>query len=621
MGAFHLDNPLAFQVLLFSLIGVTSMLASWCYAVRRAGRPGLGAGMLAFGFLLWGLYLIAFPFFQAAEQLSAVFLISTVLHLFIAISMIVLVLEEEAAVAQDASRVADEQELETQLIRTRALTTEKRFRHLFEQANEAIVVVSAMDFSIVELNEKARALFGVGELGADRVLLGRCLDVKLPEPPPVTGADWFDLLARLESVNVRRRDGHVTETVVDGSEIRLEDRPAYQFVFRDRTEKVRLEQQLRQAEKLSALGQMISGVAHELNNPLTAVKGYLELILARHELTDRTRADLEKVAVESERAAKLVTQFLHFARERKPRREMCDLNQIVRRVIELREFEFKVAMVAAKLDLEEGLPMTLLDSDQVQQVLLNLINNALHAMVETPPPHALTIRSRSGNEVLTLEIEDNGPGIPEDRAAHIFEPFYTTKEVGTGTGLGLSIAHGVMTDHDGEIEARNVKGGGALFVLRFPFREAGDRDETTRIIMRPEITDDTPPGAPAEILVLDDETAISGMMGEMIEMLGHRPILCNAARQALEIIREKEIDVILSDFRMPGMNGEDFYAEVREFDPDLAARIIFISGDVANEETQDFIRSTGNATIAKPFKIDGLREALNANFNKGAVDG
>lgn len=614
IGAFHLDRPLEFQIPLFSLIGITSILASWCYFHSRRDKPCLGTGMLAFGFLLWGLYLIAFPFFKAADQLSAVFLISVILHLFIAIGMIVLTLEEGRFRVQRASMAIAEQETQTRLIKTRAHSAERRFRHLFEQANDAIVVASAKDFSILELNEKARVLLGVGTLGADRVSLSSYLDIKVPEPPPATGVAWFGLVAGKGTITIKRRDGHSVRTQVDGSEIRFGDHAAFQVIFREQTKKSQLEQQLRQAEKLSALGQMISGIAHELNNPLTTIKGYLELILEGHELSDSTRRNLEKVAAESHRAARLVTQFLHFARERQAHRAVVDMNKTIRRVVEMREFEFRVAGVDLNLDLSGDLPRTLLDTDQAQQILLNLINNALHALVESPPPLKMAIRSRAEGEWIRVEIEDNGPGVSEEQAPRIFEPFFTTKEVGSGTGLGLSIAHSIMTDHGGRIDYRSAETGGAIFTLFFPVTTDDDTDDTddtkTDIIGRAPTAKKETANDPASILVLDDEKSIADMLGEMLEMLGHKPTLCNAAGQALELIQDNDYDLILSDFRMPNINGEQFYGEVLKMKPDLAKRIIFLSGDVVNEQTQAFLRSTGNPKLDKPFKLASVREAI-----------
>ena len=613
IGAFHLDRPLEFQIPLFSLIGLTSLLTSWCYFHSRRDKPYLGTSILAFGFLLWGLYLIAFPFFKAADQLSAVFLISVVLHLFIAIGMIILTLEEEKSGARRTTLAIAEQESKTRLIKTRAHSAEKRFRHLFEQANDAIVVASATDFSILELNEKARALLGIGLLGSDRIQLASFLSIDLPETPPDTGEAWFNLVTERESIQVQRRDGHVTQTLVDGSEIKFGDRSAYQVIFREQTEKSQLEQQLRQAEKLSALGQMISGIAHELNNPLTAIRGYLELILESHDLSDPTRANLKKVAAESNRAAKLVTQFLHFARERQAHRAVDDLNQIIRRVVDLREFEFRVAGVELTLELADNLPRTLLDPDQAQQILLNLINNSLHALLESPAPLKMAIRSRAESDWIHVEIEDNGPGVTEEQATRIFEPFFTTKEVGSGTGLGLSIAHSIMTDHGGRIEYRAAKSGGAIFSLLFPVTTDDDADETkTEIIIDASKAAGRPAVGPAAILVLDDEKAIADMLGEMLEALGHEPTLCNAASQALELLRENDYDLILSDFRMPNINGEQFYHEVVKQKPDNADRIIFLSGDVVNAETQAFLKSTGNVKLDKPFKLAAVREAIDA---------
>src|SRR5207244_10034446 len=190
------------------------------------------------------------------------------------------------------------------------------------------------------------------------------------QPLPQTGPEWFAVICRHRNLNLVRRDGGITPTEADGAPISFEGRPAYQFFLRELTERARLEQQLRQAEKLSALGQMISGVAHELNNPLAEIKGYMELILRRDELSKQTRADLEKVAHESNRAAKLVSNFLSFAREQTVQRKMINLNDLIRDVLEMRKFDLRVAGTEVALELDPNLPATSADPDQLQQVLV-----------------------------------------------------------------------------------------------------------------------------------------------------------------------------------------------------------------------------------------------------------
>jgi CheY-like chemotaxis protein len=377
---------------------------------------------------------------------------------------------------------------------------------------------------------------------------------------------------------------------------------------------------LRQAEKLSAIGQMISGVAHELNNPLAVVKGYLELVLTHHQLSPQTRSDLEKAAHESNRAAKLVLNFLTFAREQRSHREPVNLNDLARQLVELRHADFIAAKTEVSLDLDPKLPLVSADPDQVQQLMINLISNSMQAMANLPRPARVRIKTATNEGRVQLFVEDNGPGVPPHLVNKIFEPFFTTKEVGAGTGLGLSIAHSLMSEHKGRIHYQTSSLGGAGFVLEFPKAEVGgikknpDGSSTTTILPKPA---ENKPGAAGSILVLDDEKSIAEMLGEMLDLLGYTPTLCHAGAQALEWIDRQDFDLVISDFRMPLMNGRQFYEQAVKKKPALARRVIFLTGDVVNEETQAFLKSIGNPHMAKPFNLGSVKaivaEALQAN--------
>jgi len=612
ISAYHFDDALQAQVPVFSLMGLASIWSSVCFFRFRRARKYIGAGLLSGGFILWGFYLISHPFLQRAEHLvSAGFYILAVLQLFIAVSMIILVLEE---VRQ--RKLTVQEQIRTQISANTALqnkvqSTEDRYRKLFDQASEGIIITETEELRVLELNQTAKRFFGLAAPDGQSISLKSFIELPGSRPLPQSGPEWFAALSQRRQLQIVRRDGSKLAVEVSGAAIQFGGRPACQFFFREQTEQARLEQQLRQAEKLSALGQMISGVAHELNNPLAVIKGYLELILAKHELPPQTRADLEKVAHEGNRAAKLVSNFLSFARERPPQRVAVNLNALITEVAELRQFDLRVACTELQLQLDPGLPMVSADPDQVQQVLVNLLNNSLHALVEIPLPHRIRVRTETREKVLRLTIEDNGPGVPEELVSRIFEPFFTTKEVGTGTGLGLSIAHSIMADHHGRIYYRRTEGGDPAFVLEFP------RTATAVPAMAPALVENPAPleTAPvsvkgASVLVLDDEKSIAEMLVEMLGLLGHRAQLSHAGPHALELIARQDFDVILSDFRMPLMDGREFYEAVRRQKPELARRIIFLTGDVANVETQNFLQSTGNQHLAKPFQLSKVQAAV-----------
>jgi CheY-like chemotaxis protein len=207
-------------------------------------------------------------------------------------------------------------------------------------------------------------------------------------------------------------------------------------------------------------------------------------------------------------------------------------------------------------------------------------------------------------------VEDNGPGVPPHLVNRIFEPFFTTKEVGAGTGLGLSIAHTIMNEHKGRILYQTSSLGGAGFMLEFPVGAGGEKrvsDGKTSHFAKQVAAEAAHTG---NILVLDDEKSIAEMLGELLGLLGHTATPCHLAMHALELLEKKEFDLIISDFRMPGMNGRQFYEAVLQRSPEQARRIIFLTGDVVNEDTLDFLKSTGNPHIAKPFNLSSVRTTV-----------
>jgi len=613
-----ISDPLWEEVPLFSLIAAASLLTARSFFRYRRKRGYIGATLLTLGFLLWGCYMAGYPFLENSKDLVSVALfISAVIQLLVAVSMIVLVLEEVRHTHQLAVEQIHVHKQERDVLQTKFASTEERYRTLFDQAGEAIVITDTEALRILELNRAAGRLLGVTREEAARHSLGTFCQMKTAGAPRRrTGDEWFRSICQRPLSLIRKSGGRV-QVEIEGAKVDFDGRAAFQFFVRELTERAQLEQQLRQAEKLSALGQMISGVAHELNNPLAVVKGYLDLILAHHDLPLQTRTDLEKVARESNRAAKLVRNFLSFAREQPAHREPVNFNKLIQSVAELRQFDFTVAGVELQIEADPDLPPTFADPDQIQQVFMNLINNAVQAMADMPGRARLKIRTQHKNGLIQIHVEDNGPGVPPDLVTKIFEPFFTTKEVGTGTGLGLSMAHSIMTEHGGRIFYQPSPLGGAGFVLEFPVVTASAPATSTEEPLLQPATTETSEQAPSRILVLDDERSIAEMLGEMLDILGHAPVICCSAAQALELIEEQTFDLIISDFRMPGLNGRQFYELATRKHPALARRIIFLTGDVVNEETLAFLRSTGNPHLGKPFNLAKVQqviaEVLNAN--------
>jgi PAS domain S-box-containing protein len=611
VGVYDLGQPFAARASLFALIGLAGIGTGVAFGRHRCRRGYIGASMLSLGFFLWGAYFVAYPYGERYHDLQATgFFISAVLQLFIAVAMIILVLEEVRSTNQTALQHLRSEKLKASQLQTAVRSTEQQYRNLFNQAGEAIIITAAGDLRILDLNQTAVRFLGISRNEAqEQFLPSFCQASERAAQSRNDSVEWVNRVCAQRTLSVMRKNGEATLSEVESSRIDFKGQPAFQFLFREVTDRTRLEQQLRQAEKLSALGQMISGVAHELNNPMSVIKGYLDLIVTHHEINSQTRSDLGKVIQECDRTIQLIREFLSFAREQPARREMVDVNTLIQRVAELRRPDLAAAGVELFLDLAPGLPPTSADPGQVQQLIINLVNNATQAMAATPAPRTLRVSTQMKTpQLLLILVEDSGPGVPPELETRIFQPFFTTKPAGTGTGLGLSIAHSIMADHHGRIQYARSSLGGAAFQLEFPIVTVAS--EAPAPEAAPAAAPPSPSPVSARVLVLDDEPSIAELLSEMLCVLGHKPVVCLTAAAALEMVEAREFDLVISDFRMPVMNGEQFYRELAGKRPELAERMIFLTGDVVSEETQHFLSSTGNPHLDKPFQLTHLEAVI-----------
>jgi two-component system, NtrC family, sensor kinase len=381
-------------------------------------------------------------------------------------------------------------------------------------------------------------------------------------------------------------------------------------VAKDVSNEKLLQQQLIQSEKLSAIGELIAGIAHELNNPLTGVMGYSQLLQLRKDLDDRAKENLLKINNLALRCQKIVQNLLSFARKQKPERTLSDINDILEKTFELRSYELQVNNIEIRRELDRNLPKTIADAQQLQQVFLNIVTNAEQAMLEAHGKGRLTIRTLEDtpNARIIVELADDGPGIPEAHLTKIFDPFFTTKDVGKGTGLGLSLSYGMIKEHGGNIYARSRLGEGSTFVIDLPI--------ITRLNDEP-----TPELAPQalqferlirgkRILVVDDESYILDFFTKIFEPLPMHVDTASDGLIAMNRILETEYDLIISDFKMPQMSGKELYRWIRENRPQLASRIVFATGDTVSMETRSFFEDNHNRYLAKPFKIEEVKEVI-----------
>jgi two-component system NtrC family sensor kinase len=394
-----------------------------------------------------------------------------------------------------------------------------------------------------------------------------------------------------------------------------EGRPVGWFeLYSDVTGERQIQAKMLQTEKMAALGQLVSGIAHELNNPLTSIMGYAQLLLG-HGLHSSQLTEAKNVYNEAERARRIVKNLLYFARENRPERTRADVNEIVEKTIALRSYELKVENIVVECDLAPGLPHTMADPYQLQQVILNLVVNAEHALLEDRGQGHVWIRTRhvfhgAGHrtgERIVLEVSDDGPGIPPAIASRIFDPFFTTKAAGLGTGLGLSIVYGIVQQHGGEVTFENQPGGGAKFIVELPVVPVPAKESEPIV---PPVSGLPGVSASRRFLVVEDEPTVAQLIVDVLREEGHHVEAVLDSQEGLTRLSRGKYDLVICDLRMPRLDGPAFFdALVRAGSP-MRDRIIFITGDTLAPRTLKFLESKNLPYLAKPFLVEELKLAV-----------
>lgn len=369
---------------------------------------------------------------------------------------------------------------------------------------------------------------------------------------------------------------------------------------RDIGQELKLRDQLVHSERLSAIGELVAGVAHEINNPLQTIIGSAELLLE-----DRpdvgSRHDLEVVRREAARAGQIVRNLLSFVRRSAPDRVAADLNDIVRSVVELRGYHLQQRNITLATELQRSPADVLVNREEIQQIILNLILNAEQAMLAAGRGNTITIRcfSEAGDHL--VEVADDGPGVSAEMRGRIFEPFFTTKDVGQGTGLGLSISHGIASAHGGSLTLC-ASAPGACFRLTLP----AHTDEDALVASAAPAA-----GHPARrALVVDDEAPIRKLLARLLERRGFDVLEADSASVALDIADTTVLSLVLCDVRMPGSNGMDLYRTLSKRHPEIGNAFVFITGDRSSIDIDDALRNV--PVLAKPFSADDLHSVLTA---------
>jgi len=475
-----------------------------------------------------------------------------------------------------------------------------RFRSILDSMSPAVVLTDA-DLRIVHANRAAVALLerlGMPS-GEGDVADGSALDLAALARRVRTGGEvQVEHERRLPSGDVL----HVNVSAFGSPEA---DAAGTVVVLTDVTHARAMQDQLAQAEKMSSLGQMISGVAHELNNPLASILGYSQLLRATT-ADDGLRSKLEILDQESRRCQRIVRNLLSFARRHEPERAAVALNELVHSVLGLVRYPMKVDGIAVETALDPDLPAIAGDAHLLQQVLINLLTNAHHALRDAG--RGGTVRVSTGLSAggrARIVVEDDGPGVPEEIRTRVFDPFFTTKAVGQGTGLGLSLVYGNVRSHDGTVALEDAAGGGARFVVELPVgtldTDAEADAATTRVAT---------PARAARVLVADDEDRITDLVREVLAADGHDVTVARDAAEAAFLAVAGEFDVVVLDWRMPGGGAARLIDRLREERPEMLRRIVIATGDTVSREPDDLARREGIPVVHKPFDVEELRRAV-----------
>ena len=463
-----------------------------------------------------------------------------------------------------------------------------------------------------------------------KVMFGHPSDTLEAEVRPFDGDRFVDpqardaLIERLTTdgsvadylLRLRRADQSAVWVEVTGrADRRADGRLRVEALIRDVSERKKLDDetrdiyhQLLQAEKMAALGQTISGVAHELNNPLATILSWAERLSERPALEPTVRRGLETILGESERAARIVRNLLTFARKRQTTRAMVDVNQVVRETLALRAYEQRLTNITVIDALAAGLPQVFADGYQVQQVLLNLVINAEQAMLSANGRGILVVRTwyDADQDSVILEINDDGPGIPEEHRPKIFDPFFTTKEIGQGTGLGLTVAYAIVQEHGGRIRLESLPGRGASFYVELPL--AGGKMLPAPAAPVREGSAEATEGA--SILVVEDEAALAAAVTDALRDAGYVVDRAADGEEALAKIGKHPFDLVVCDLKMPRVDGMGFYRRLAEVTPGLTRHVIFVTGDVVGTDAEAFLKESGCRWLAKPFRLADLLKAV-----------
>lgn len=438
-------------------------------------------------------------------------------------------------------------------------------------------------FRDAQLKEELAAAYIVILWSKDRVIGGLVVGSRTPRE--FSPAD----------VNLLIAVGSQISSAIERSMLYEETRKAYENLRRT-------QEQLLHSEKLAAVGQLISGVAHELNNPLTAILGYSQLLTSSGQMGQQGIEYADKLYKQAQRTHRIVQNLLSFARQHKPERAAVQINQTLEETLALRDYDLRMSNIRVHLDLAPDLPVTAADPHQLQQVFLNMVNNAVDAILERSTEGDLWVRTGLNGDRLFIEFADSGPGVKD--ASRVFDPFYTTKPVGKGTGLGLSICYGIITEHGGTIRVSNVPNRGASFTIELPC-------QPVTLLSSSSLGQKTSVGKDGNILLVDHDDSVLEAVSTILRGRDHRVQTARGLPEACALLEKQNFDVIVADMHVSdGPNGSSLGGWLEQYKPTLSRRLIWMCAVAPSGEASEKTFRSNCPILQKPFKASDLLAAV-----------
>jgi PAS domain S-box-containing protein len=484
--------------------------------------------------------------------------------------------------------------------------SEEQYRAMFNASTDGLALWNAAG-EIVDTNPALWRMYGYGDGDSPALPLGS-------DTGPCYHTEFLKAVAAGESlhseVTDRRKDGSPLELEVHGIPMQYQGQPHVLTIARDITEKKRSAEELTrqreslyQREKLAALGSLLAGVAHELNNPLSVVVA--RAVLLEEQGNPAAQSAALKIRTAAERCARIVRTFLAMARQQQPERGPVAINDVIVAALDITAYPVRTSSIEVRLDLAKDIPLIHADADQLHQVLLNLIINAQQSLQDHPGLRHIRVTSGFDTraQLVRVTVADNGPGIPAHLRARIFEPYFTTKPTGIGLGVGLAVSLGIVEAHEGTLTVACPAQGGAEFSITLPLGAVAASAVESSFPLKADASRRT-------ILVIDDEADIRETLADILVAAQHRVVTVASGREALQHMAVEHYDVILTDVRMPDLDGRALYQEIERRWPGRGVRVVFVTGDTLASTLREFVSESGRPVIEKPFLPSEVRRVV-----------